>query len=108
MVMIGSLFAGTDEAAGDRMRGAGGKVYYGMASREAGRVSSGNVPEGIAATVPYVGSAQTVAEELLAGVKQGMAMVGARTLQELREKAVFERVSPATLRENQPHILERS
>jgi IMP dehydrogenase len=108
MVMIGSLFAGTEEAAGARMRGAGGKIYYGMASREAGKVTSSNVPEGIAATVPYAGSAEYVARELLAGVRQGMAIIGARTLQELREKAVFQRVSPATLRENQPHILERS
>jgi IMP dehydrogenase len=107
MVMVGSLFAGTDEAAGQRLRGIGGKVYYGMASREAGRVAGGNVPEGITATVPYAGSAAGIAGELLAGLRQGMAMVGARTLKELREKAIFERVSPATARENQPHIKER-
>jgi IMP dehydrogenase len=107
MVMVGSLFAGTDEAAGQRIRGIGGKIYYGMASREAGKVTDGNVPEGIAATVPYAGSAKAVAEELLAGLRQGMAMVGARTLEELREKAVFQLVSPSTVRENQPHIRER-
>jgi len=107
-VMIGSLFAGTDEAAGDRIRGAGGKIYYGMASREAGKVTKENVPEGIATTVPYAGPAPKIAEELLAGLRQGMAMVGARTLDELREKAVFQRVSPATIIENQPHINIRS
>ncbi len=107
MVMVGSLFAGTDEAGPTHLRTASGKIYYGMASREAGRVADGNVPEGISATVPYVGSASSVADELLAGLRQGMAMVGASTLEELREKAVFQRVSPATIRENHPHIKER-
>jgi IMP dehydrogenase len=106
-VMIGSLFAGTDEAAGGRIHGTAGKIYYGMASREAGRVNGDNVPEGIASTVPYTGNAITVAQELLAGLRQGMAMVGAKTIEELQEKAVFERVSPATIIENYPHIKER-
>lgn len=106
-VMIGSLLAGTDEAAGDRLNTAGNKIYYGMASREAGKVTNGNVPEGISATVPYAGSAKTVVKELLAGLRQGMAMVGAKNLEELREKAIFQHISPATIRENCPHILER-
>lgn len=106
-VMVGSLFAGTDEAGTQRMKGKGTKVYMGMASYEAGRVSTGNVPEGVAAEVPYAGSAREVAQELLAGIRQGMAMIGARNLVELREKAVFQRISQATLVENQPHILLR-
>ncbi len=107
MVMTGSLLAGTDEADGGRTKGIEGKLYYGMASRKAGKVTNGNVPEGIAATVPYAGSAANVIDELLAGVRQGLAMVGARNLEELREKAVFQRVSPATIAENHPHIKER-
>jgi IMP dehydrogenase len=106
-VMIGSLFAGTDEAGTQRIKGKGTKIYLGMASNEAGRVSSGNVPEGVAAEVPYSGNACEVANELLAGIRQGMAMVGAKNLEELREKAVFQRVSGATIIENQPHILFR-
>jgi IMP dehydrogenase len=104
-VMIGSLFAGTDEAAGGNS--SQGHVYYGMASAQAGRVKEGCVPEGISTTVPYVGSAVKVANDLLAGLRQGMAMVGAKNLKELREKAVFQRVTSATVVENQPHILFR-
>lgn len=106
-VMIGSLFAGTDEAGTQRIKGDGTKIFIGMASQEAGRVTKGNVPEGVTAKVPYAGSARDVANDLLAGIRQGMAMVGARNVRELREKAVFQRVSQATLVENQPHILFR-
>jgi IMP dehydrogenase len=106
-IMIGSLFAGTDEAAGARVGKSGGKVYYGMASKEAGKVNNGNIPEGIAATVPYAGSAKTVAKDLLSGIRQGMAMIGAKNLKELQEKAVFQRVTSNTIFENHPHILNR-
>ena len=106
-IMIGSLFAGTDEAGTQRIKGKGTKIYLGMASSEAGKVSNDNVPEGVAAEVPYSGNACEVAKELLAGIRQGMAMIGAKNLQELREKAVFQRVSGATIIENQPHILFR-
>jgi len=101
-VMIGSLFAGTDETAGDKFNKK--VMYYGMASREAGKVSDGNVPEGISHVVPYAGSAAGVARDLLAGVRQGMAMVGASTLEELREKAELQLVSVNSVIENQPHI----
>jgi len=107
LVMIGSLFAGTDEASGERIRGAGSKVFYGMASKEAGKIVNGNVPEGIAAEVPYSGKAIQVAKELLGGLRQGMAMVGARNLDDLRNKAVFQRVSHASFIEGHPHILDR-
>lgn len=100
MVMIGSLFAGTDEANIEQ-------IYSGMASREAGGVRDGLVPEGISVSVPYKGSAKKVARDLIAGLRQGMAMVGAKNLTELREKTVFQRVSQATIVENGPHILLR-
>jgi len=99
-VMVGSLFAGTDEAGGD----VSGGSYFGMASEMGGKVRKGTVPEGISTHVSYRGGARKVVEDLMAGIRQGMAMVGAKTLEELRERAVFQRVSPATVIENQPHI----
>ena len=104
-VMIGSLFAGTEEAAGEVVEGR--KVFFGMASKDNGQVRDGNVPEGISHTVPYVGSALTIAKNLLGGIRQGLAMVGAANLKELREMAVFQRVSHATGYENHPHIKYR-
>jgi IMP dehydrogenase len=106
-VMIGSLFAGTDEASGKRIRGTGMKVFYGSASESNGHVGTNNVPEGVTAEVPYMGSAMKVAEDLLKGVRQGMAMVGAKDLDELRAKAKFIRVTPAGTYEGTPHILGR-
>lgn len=100
MVMLGSLFAGTDEANPEL-------VFSGMSSREAGGVREGIVPEGISTHVPYKGSAKKVAKELVAGIRQGMAMIGAKTLDDIPKKAVFQRVSQATITENGPHILLR-
>lgn len=99
-VMIGSLFAGTDEADEERR-------YSGMASKECNPRKEGIIPEGIAVQVPYKGSAKKVHDDLIAGIRQGMAMVGARTLAELREQAVFQRVTTSTINENVPHIMGR-
>lgn len=109
-VMLGSLFAGTDETG--QSLGDGTYLYRGMASKDAqierdGELRSGVVPEGISARVPSRGSARAVAEELIGSIRQGMAMVGAATLDDLREKAVFQLVSPNVVVENQPHILFR-
>lgn len=106
-VMIGSLLAGTDESAG---HGTHSRPYRGMASRDVqvgkhGRLKKGIAPEGISTEVPYKGPVENVIESLLAGIRQGMSMVGARTLYELREKVVFQRVSNSTVLENVPHIL---
>ena len=104
-VMVGSLLAGTDETPGSR----GSKMYAGMASREAqiaknGALPEGVVPEGVATEVPDKGSARDIVLDLLAGIRQGMSMVGARTLKELREKALFQYVSGNTVIENSPHF----
>lgn len=107
-VMIGSLFAGTDESVGHGRQ----RTYSGMASREAqvdryGKLPDGIVPEGISVEVPYKGSAVNVAKDLLSGIRQGLAMVGAKNLKELREKAVIQKVSPSTREESFTHILNR-
>lgn len=107
-VMIGSLFAGTDESMGHGRQ----RTYTGMASREAqvdryGKLPEGIVPEGISVEVPYRGSAINVAKDLLAGIRQGLAMVGAKNLKELREKAIMQRVSYSTGEESFTHILHR-
>ena len=99
-VMVGSLFAGTDEA--DPCR-----IYSGMASIEANGVQQGIIPEGITVKVPYKGPAKRVAADLLAGLRQGMTMIGANNLQQLHEKAVFQRITPASITEGYPHILNR-
>lgn len=107
-VMIGSMLAGTDETPGMR----GSRLYKGMASKEAqvdknGELPEGIVPEGIALSIPDKGPAKYIIMDLIAGLRQGMSMVGARTLQELQEKAVFQFVSGSTVAENVPHLRER-
>lgn len=108
--MVGSLFAGTDESAGHGQA----RVYSGMASKEArmqkdGRLQEGVVVEGISATVSYKGSAKRVAEDLLAGIRQGMSLLGARTLGDIRGKTVLlSPISEAAKIEGSPHILNRS
>lgn len=108
-VMLGSMFAGTDETG--QSLGDGTYLFRGMASKEEqlehGCLKQGIVPEGISARVPARGSARLVVEEMLGSIRQGMAMVGAATLAELRAKAVFQVVSPMVPYENQPHILFR-
>lgn len=100
-VMCGGVFAGTDETLDD---GTGTKIYRGLASSDANANKRGIVPEGISAHVPNKGPAERIAKNLLAGIRQGMGLVGAKNLTELRDKAVFQRVSHATTIENSPHI----
>lgn len=108
--MVGSLLAGTDEAAGEVIDQGGKhvKTFVGMASLDAGKVKPGCVPEGISAMVPYVGPAHKIVSDLIAGIRQGLAMVGARNLAELKEKAIFQRISHSSLVESLPHIKLRS
>lgn len=119
-VMIGSLFAGTEESPGETIlyQGRTYKLYRGMGSLEAMREREGSrnryfqddeesagklVPEGIEGRVPYKGSLALVVEQLVGGLKAGMGYTGCRTLAELRTKAKFIRVTAAGLRENHVH-----
>ncbi len=117
-VMIGSLFAGTDETPGERIlyQGRSYKVYRGMGSLGAMVMGSKDrygqgavddlgklVPEGIEGQVPYRGSLSSNIYQLLGGLRAGMGYVGARTLVELQEKAQFIQITSASLKESHPH-----
>jgi IMP dehydrogenase len=118
LVMIGSLFAGTDEAPGEVVlfQGRSYKVYRGMGSL--GAMSEGSrdryfqsdveeaeklVPEGIEGRVPYRGSLQSSIHQLLGGLRAGMGYCGAANLAELRGNARFMRISNAGLQESHVH-----
>jgi IMP dehydrogenase len=117
-VMIGNLFAGTDESPGDIVlyQGRSYKVYRGMGSLEAMREGSRDryfqgdvesetklVPEGIEGRVPYRGALSYCIQQLIGGLKAGMGYVGARTIQELQQKAKFVRITSSGLRESHVH-----
>ncbi|OFZ69802.1 MAG: IMP dehydrogenase, partial [Bdellovibrionales bacterium RIFOXYD1_FULL_44_7] len=117
-VMIGSLFAGTDEAPGERIlyQGRSYKVYRGMGSLGAmvkgskdryGQASVSEVdklvPEGIEGQVPYRGPLSSNLYQLIGGLRSGMGYVGAANLLELKEKAEFIKITQASLRESHPH-----
>ncbi len=116
-VMIGSIFAGTEESPGEavRLQGRSYKVYRGMGSLGA-MVTGGRdrfyqeeepesklVPEGIEGRVPYKGSLANVIYQLVGGVKAGMGYCGCRTLSELKKKARFMKLTQAGLRESHVH-----
>ncbi len=118
VVMIGGLFAGTEESPGESIffQGRSYKVYRGMGSLEAMKSGSRDryyqgdqteedklVPEGIVGRVPYRGSISANILQLVGGLKAGMGYVGCRTLKELREKARFVKISAAGLRESHVH-----
>lgn len=117
-VMMGSLLAGTDEAPGETYlyQGRTYKAYRGMGS--VGAMARGSadryfqqevkdtlklVPEGIEGQVPYKGPVDAVLNQLVGGLRAGMGYTGARTLQDLRERAQFIRISPAAVRESHAH-----
>jgi IMP dehydrogenase len=117
-IMIGSLFAGTDESPGETIlfQGRSYKVYRGMGSLEAMKKGSKDryyqteqeeddklVPEGIVGRVPYRGSLRSNVHQLVGGLKAGMGYVGCRTLEELRDKGRFIKISAAGLRESHVH-----
>jgi IMP dehydrogenase len=117
-VMIGSLFAGTDEAPGEVVlfQGRSYKVYRGMGSIGAMTDGAGDryfqagvedaaklVPEGIEGRVPYRGSLSSSIYQLHGGLRSGMGYCGARDLEELRSKANFVRMSAAALHESHVH-----
>lgn len=116
-VMIGSLFAGTDESPGAMVlyQGRSYKVYRGMGSLGAMRRGSKDrygqggaadeklVPEGIEGRVPYRGSLTSILYQLVGGLRSGMGYVGARTVEELRQRAQFIRITSQGLRESHVH-----
>jgi IMP dehydrogenase len=116
-VMIGSLFAGTDESPGDLVlyQGRSYKVYRGMGSLGAMRRGSKDrygqggaadeklVPEGIEGRVPYRGSLSSILYQLVGGLRSGMGYVGAPTIAALRRDARFVRITSQGLRESHVH-----
>jgi IMP dehydrogenase len=118
VVMIGSLFAGTEEAPGEVIlyQGRSFKMYRGMGSigamREGSRdryaqeqteVESKLVPEGIEGRVPYRGTLAEMVTQLVGGLRSGMGYTGCGTISEFQEKTRFLRVTPAGLRESHVH-----
>ncbi len=117
-VMIGSLFAGTEESPGETIlfQGRSYKMYRGMGSLEAMKMGSMDryyqddiesslktVPEGIEGRVPFRGPLSASIGQLVGGLKVGMGYVGCRTIKELREKTRFIRITSAGLRESHVH-----
>ena len=117
-VMIGSLFAGTEESPGEMVlyQGRSYKVYRGMGSLEAMRkggkdryfqdhveTDSKLVPEGIEGRVPNRGPLSGVIFQLIGGLKAGMGYVGARNIPELHKRAGFIKITSAGLRESHVH-----
>ncbi|WP_028307281.1 IMP dehydrogenase [Desulfitibacter alkalitolerans] len=114
-VMIGSLFAGTEESPGDIeiYQGRSFKVYRGMGSLGAMKAGSRDryfqhgqeklVPEGIEGRVPFKGQLSETVFQLVGGLRAGMGYCGAPNLEELRNKAKFIRITQAGLNESHPH-----
>ncbi|NLE73409.1 MAG: IMP dehydrogenase [Actinobacteria bacterium] len=114
-VMIGSLFAGTTESPGERIlwEGRSYKAYRGMGSLGAMQAGSGDryfqeglrklVPEGIEGMVPHKGPLADIVYQLVGGLRAGMGLTGSATIEQLRTRARFVRVSTAGLIESHPH-----
>jgi len=117
-VMIGSLFAGTDESPGEVFlyQGRSYKSYRGMGSLSAMARGSADryfqqdvssnlkfVPEGIEGQVPYKGSLDTVIHQLVGGLRAGMGYTGSATIKDLQKRAIFRRLTGAGLAESHVH-----
>ncbi|MCD8124240.1 MAG: IMP dehydrogenase [Lachnospiraceae bacterium] len=113
--MMGSMFAGCDEAPGsfEIYQGRKYKVYRGMGSIAAMENGSKDryfqtdarklVPEGVEGRVAYKGSVEDTIFQLVGGIRSGMGYCGAPTIQELKEKSEFIKISAASLKESHPH-----
>ncbi|MCU4138690.1 MAG: IMP dehydrogenase/GMP reductase [Thermodesulfobacteria bacterium] len=117
-VMIGNLFAGTEEAPGETIlyEGRTYKIYRGMGSlsamfkagarerygQEAEDISK-FVPEGVEGRVPYRGPVSNMIYQLIGGLKSGMGYCGCKTIEELRKKAKFIKITPAGYKESHVH-----
>lgn len=120
-VMMGSMFAGTDEAPGETIlyQGRSYKSYRGMGSlgamadgsadryfQEASAKADKFVPEGIEGRVAYKGSVLAIIFQLIGGVRQSMGYCGCATIDELREKAEFVEITSAGMRESHVHDVQ--
>jgi IMP dehydrogenase len=120
-VMLGGLFAGTDEAPGEieLYQGRSYKSYRGMGSlgamqqgssdryfQEAEKSAEKLVPEGVEGRVPFKGSVLNVIHQLLGGVRSAMGYVGAGSITELREKSEFAEITSAGVRESHVHDVQ--
>jgi len=118
VVMLGSLFAGTEEAPGEveLFQGRSYKTYRGMGSLGAMAQGSSDryfqdaeggtdkfVPEGVEGRVPYKGSMQVIVHQLLGGLRSGMGYTGNSTIADMRSKAEFVRITGAGVRESHVH-----
>lgn len=120
-VMIGSLFAGANEAPGKivKLNNQKYKVYRGMGSLEAmqngskdryGQEKTENkklVPEGVCGLVPYGGNLSDIIYQLIGGLRSAMGYLGAKNIKKFQEKAQFVRISNAGLSESHPHGLSQ-
>ena len=120
LVMMGSIFAGCDEAPGDfeLYQGRKYKVYRGMGSLAAMEQAHGSkdryfqedakklVPEGVEGRVAYKGTVEDTVFQLIGGVKSGMGYCGCRSIEELIAKAQFVKISAAGLKESHPHDIQ--
>jgi len=117
-VMVGSLFAGTDEAPGEVLviQGKKYKAYRGMGSLQAMRKgeaadrysqknSEKHVPEGVEALIPYKGSLREVVFQMLGGLRAGMGYIGANNIAALHRKAKFVQITQAGRLESHPHSI---
>ena len=118
VVMIGSLFAGTEESPGEFeiYQGRSYKVYRGMGSLGAMKEGSRDryfqeheqklVPEGIEGRVPYRGTVSDVVFQIVGGLKAGMGYCGVKNIEELQTKTKFIRITGAGLAESHPHSVQ--
>ncbi len=114
-VMIGNLFAGTEESPGEtillegrrykeyRAMGSLGAMPKGSADRYFQESAKKFVPEGVEGRVPYRGLVKDVIFQLMGGLKSGMGYCGARSIRQLQKKVQFMKISSAGLRESHPH-----
>ena len=119
-VMMGNMFAGCDESPGEVeiFRNRAYKVYRGMGSVGAMRQGSSDrymqvkeaggviVPEGVEGRVPFKGPLSDTMKQLEGGIRSGMGYVGASSLNDLRERAEFLKITNAALRESHPHDVQ--
>ncbi len=111
-VMMGNVLAGTDEAPGKLIEidGKKFKSYRGMASLQANLErpdAKSNrdeiIEEGVSAHVPYKGKAEDIVKKMVGGMRSGLSYAGAKNIAELKKNAKFVKISPAGLRESNPH-----